>query len=67
MRRKKELYVIFTFLISLSLVFGNISCNFGELSNIHPDTWNNNCNNSTGQGNFTLELNNSTNQTINPV
>jgi hypothetical protein len=67
MRIKKELYRIFTFLISLSLVFGSISHNFGELSNIHPETWNKSCNNSTGQGNFTLEPNNSTNQSITPI
>lgn len=67
MRRKKELYTALTLLISLFLIFGNISYNFGELSNIHPETWNNSCNNSTGQGNFTLELNNSTNQTATPL
>ena len=66
MKRKNELYILLTFLISLSLVFGSIGSNFGELSNISPSIENNSCNNSTEQGNFTLELN-STNQTITPL
>ena len=64
MNRKNELYLLLTFLISLSLVFGSIGINFG-LSNV--STLNNSCNNITKQGNITLELNNSTNQTITPI
>ena len=67
MRRKNELHLLIIFLISLSLVFGTITSNSGELSNIGPYTWNSSYNNSTGQGNLTLELNNSTNQTITPL
>ncbi len=67
MRRKNELYAIITLLISLSLVFGSIAYNFGELPTISPLTFNNSCNNSTGQVNLTLELNNSTNHTIIPL
>lgn len=67
MKRKNELYLLLTFLISLSLVFGSIGINFGELPNISTSTENNSCNNSTEQENFTLELNNSTNQTITPI
>ena len=67
MRRKNELYLLLTFLISLSLFFGSIASNSGELSNIAPLTWNSSYNNTTGHGNLTLELNNSTNQTITPI
>lgn len=67
MRRKNEFYLLLTFLISLSLVFGSIASNAGELLNISPPTQNSSYNNSTGQGNLTLELNNSTNQTITPI
>lgn len=65
MGRKKELYIIITFLISLSLVFGSVQYNFSaESDELSPAAWNNSYNNSTGHGNFTLQLNNSTNQTI---
>jgi transglutaminase-like putative cysteine protease len=65
MGRKKELYIIIIFLISLSLFFGSIQYNFSEESDeLSPAAWNNSYNNSTGHGNFTLQLNNSTNQTI---
>jgi hypothetical protein len=65
MGRKKELYIIITFLISLSLVFGSVQYNFSAASDeLSPAAWNNSYNNSTGHGNFTLQLNNSTNQTI---
>ena len=67
MRRKNEFYILLTFLISLSLVFGSITSNSGELLNISPPTWNSSYNNSTEQGNLTLELNNSTNQTTTPI
>lgn len=68
MARKKELYIIITFLISLSLVFGSLQDNFSagssKLSNMSPATGNSSYNNSTEQGNFTLQSNNSTNQTM---
>jgi len=67
MRRKNELYLLLTFLISLSLFFGSIASNSGELSNISPPTCNSSYNNSTEHGNLTIELNNSTNQTITPI